>query len=161
MKKTAIKFALSFALLILGFSLPAFCQAGPSQVVALYNTATSSDLCENPSVLKSSVAINISSATTTELVATVAGKTVSVCSFYSTVAGTAPSLIFKTGTKVSTACDTGAASLTGTFLPPTSTTFNLSGHSLLFQGASGGEICLTTTGTGSPSFQGVMTYVQK
>jgi hypothetical protein len=153
MKKFA--FSLLFAL----FATISFAQVGPTGSTVIYPTG--SDPCENPSIAKSFGVLNISTATTTELVPAVTGKTVYLCAFKSTVAGTAPSVLFKTGTKVSTACDTGATSQSGTYLPPTGTFFGLSGDGpALLTGALSGELCLTSGGT-TPSIQGNFVYVQQ
>lgn len=152
-------------MLVVGFSshpnFPAtvLAQAGPSGTYVLYPPG--SDPCSNPSIAKSFAVVNIGSATTTELVATVTGKTVFMCALTATVAGTAPTLLFKTGTKVSTACDTGAANQSGTYLPPTSTLVHIdaAGNTLL-TGAVSSELCVTTGGTG-PSVQGNLVYVQQ
>jgi hypothetical protein len=151
-------------LLIATFSVLAFAgiaqaQAGPGVTVAIYTVG--SDYCQNPSIAKTSVAVNISSATTTELVAASAGKKVYLCKFNASVAGTAPTIIFKTGTKVSTACDTTPTSLTGTYAITTGTVLDLSGApGVTMQSIVSGELCLTSGGTG-PSIQGVAVYVQR
>lgn len=131
---------------------------GPSATFLLYN---SGDPCSNPNVTKSFGVVNISTATTTELVAAVTGQAVYMCAFTVTVAGTAPSMLFKTGTKVSTACDTGPTSQSGTYLPPTSTFVKLDANGgTLLTGAVSGELCVTSGGTG-PSIQGNLVYVQQ
>lgn len=118
------------------------------------------DVCQNENIPKSSKSIVISTATTTELVAAVSGKVIYVCALDFTTGGTAPTYTFKTGTKVSTACDTGPVSLTGTFAPTTGSTFLALGSGTLMQSATSGEICVTTAGT-TPAANGFMTYIQQ
>lgn len=130
---------------------------GPSATMLIYN---SGDPCNNPNVTKAQKLVAIGSATTTELVAAVAGQTVSVCAFRVTVTGTSPTLLFLTGTKVSTACDTAPANLSGTLAITSGTFVNFGGEIVVAQGAASGELCLTTGGTG-PSVQGMLTYVQQ
>lgn len=135
-----------------------YAQVGPTGTVLIYNAG---DPCENPSVAKSFATVNVSTATTTELVAAVTGKVVYVCGMEVTIAGTTPTMIFKTGTKVSTACDTAPTSQSGTYAP-TSGAFMVLGSSngSLLTGASSGELCLTSGGT-TPSIQGNLVYVQQ
>lgn len=124
-------------------------------------TPPTTDPCQTSGVAKSSVAIAIGTATTTEIVAAVAAKSVFVCGYTLTLNGTAPSLKFITGTKTTTACDTGPANLTGTFLPIVGAELASPGNSATnFSGAVAGELCVTTAGT-VPSAQGYLTYVQQ
>ena len=118
-----------------------------------------SDPCQSPNILKLSVPVHITTATTTELVAASAGKTVYVCA-YSLVAVGTGATTFKTGTKVSTACDTGATSITGSPLFPTTTLVTTAGTHVQFAGASGGELCVTTA-SGATSLDGFVDYVQQ
>jgi hypothetical protein len=127
----------------------------------------STDSCQDLSQIKSTAVINIASATTTELVPAVAGKTVYVCGFSATIQGSATTVgavVFKTGTKVSTACDTSPASLTGTFQGNISPNVPLlitgQGSMTQFAGAVAGEICATTTGT-TVAVGGYLTFVQQ
>ena len=146
-------------LLALTIAIPASAQTGPGITVAVYNGG--SDYCQNPSIAKTSIAVNIGSATTTELVAAAAGKKVYVCKFSTSVVGTAPTLLFKTGTKVTNPCDTGTASLSGTYAITTGTMFELSANAgVPLVSTAAGEMCVTSGGTG-PSIQGVMVYVQR
>ena len=137
-----------------------YAQAGPTGSFVLFPSG--SDPCQNPSIAKSFKVVNISTATTTELVAAVAGKAVYLCGLKATVAGTSPTILFVTGTKVSTACDTGAANQSGTYAITTGTLveLGLGGGVSLLTGASGGELCLTSGGT-TPSIQGNLAYVQQ
>lgn len=117
------------------------------------------DPCQNPDLMKSSAAINISSATTTAVVALAAGKTTHVCEFSATAAGTNPTILFLTGTETTTPCDTGAANLSGTFAPTAGTAVRLGGSGTVMKSAAAGQLCITSGGT--PSIQGVLTYVQQ
>lgn len=138
----------------------AFAQVGPGgySLVALQN---SGDPCQNPNVTKKSAAIAITSATTTEIVAASAGKTVYACKFQMSVVGTSPTVQLETGTKTSTACDTGAATLSGAFAIPTTTLFSsVNGNEAAVVGATSGEFCLVTGGT-ITGVEGYLTYVQQ
>lgn len=110
----------------------------------------------NTNTLKSSVVINVASATTTQLVALVAGQKIYVCSFVFTAAvGTAATYQFEYGTGSS--CGTGTTVLTGAMVGGF---FLTDGNSNMnFATASGNALCLVTGGT-SPNAQGFLTYVQ-
>lgn len=129
-------------------------------LIAASAFAQSADPCASAAVPKQTKAVNISTATTTELVAAATGETVYLCQFVATVAGTSPTLLFETGTKVSTACDTGAVSLSGTLAITSGTFVTLGYGSTLTAGAASGELCVTSGGT-LPSVQGVISYVQR
>lgn len=118
------------------------------------------DPCQNPYVAKSSAVINVGAATTTKIVDTSGTTTIYVCGFVGSLAGTTPSVTFKTGTHGSADCDTSAATLSGTILPTSGSMISFSGAGSFFKSIAGGQICATTAGTGS-SFQGVMSYVQQ
>lgn len=125
---------------------------------------TVSDPCMDTRIPKQSAAIAISSATTTELVPTSAGRTNYVCHIDATLSGTTPTATFKTGTKVTNPCDTGAASLTGAYAPISGLTGQAGGYDLhmgyggwVVKSSLGGEVCVTTGGT--PSLQGTVIWV--
>jgi len=126
--------------------------------VNIANPAATSDPCENPNVLKSSSLVNISTATTTQLVALSGTTRVYACGFSATVSGTSPTLLFLYGTGA--ACATGPVNLSGTFAITTGTLVSLGYGGMLFASAAGNALCLTTGGT-TPSVQGVLTYVQQ
>lgn len=109
--------------------------------------------CLDSGFKQQSAAINISSATTTELVAAVSGVTVVVCNVAVVCTGTSPTFQLETGTKVSSACDTGAVVLTGAAAPTAGSPFYLRG----VYSATSSEICAVTGGT--PNCQGVISYV--
>lgn len=118
------------------------------------------DVCNNPVVVKNSVAINVGSATTAELVPAVAGQRVIVCNFVATATGTTPTLQFKTGTKVTNPCDTSPVNLSGVFAPTSGSLIFTGWGGDVFISSLGGEICLTAGGT-TPSIQGILTYIQQ
>lgn len=125
------------------------------------------DPCQNPGVFKSSVPINVSSATTTALVAVSGTTSVYVCAVHLDIAGsatTANTAKFEYGT--GTACATGATALTGTMgsndaaVSTTPTTINMSGPGTLFTAPSSNGLCIVTTGN-APFDQGWVSYVQQ
>jgi hypothetical protein len=148
---------LSTALLVAGLSTVAHAQGGPGLSVVPYNGQFNP--CQNPSIAKSSAPVAITAAATTSLVTAVAGKRIYVCGFFSTVAGTTPTVKFETGTQTTTACDTGAAALTGTFAIATGDIFNLEAATGLFKGAAGGQVCLVGGGT-ITGIEGFVVYAQ-
>lgn len=153
MKRIILLMALAVA-----FALPGYAQiAGNIQTNITYPLG--SDPCQNPSVKKLSAKVAISSATTTELVAAApAGQVTYVCGFTASVVGTTPTIKFATGTKVSTACDTGEADLTGVMAIVTTTLVDFKHAFSFVQSASAGELCLVTTGSGL-TVEGAVQYV--
>jgi hypothetical protein len=137
-----------------------------SGVLKTVNTSTA-DPCISASNAKSSAVINISTATTTALVAPSGSLTVYVCSIAMTISQvvtTANTIKFVRGTGAT--CGTGTADLTGAFgaggvtaAPPI--TVSLSSPGTIFKGAAADGICATTTIGASASFVGVITYVQQ
>jgi hypothetical protein len=128
-------------------------------------TIQTSDPCN--SAAKSSVAINITSATTTSLVAVSGSTTVYVCGFTFTasqVATTANTLQFEYGTGA--AC-TSPTALTGTLgsggltaaAPLVISGGN--GDQTIFKSAASAGICALTAIGASGTFQGFLTYVQQ
>ena len=125
------------------------------------------DPCQSPNIAKSSVAIGITSATTTALVTVSGATTVYVCGYdftISQVITTANTLVFEGGT--GTACAAAVVANTGTFGaggvtvgPPLHVSYN-PGMTAFKTAASSGLCALTAIG-GSGSFQGVLTYVQQ
>lgn len=118
------------------------------------------DPCQDSNVAKSSAVINIGAAATTKIVDAVAAKKIYACAFHLTLAGTTPTLVFKTGTHASADCDTAAASLSGTYAPTSGLVLAMNGQGVLMTSITAGQLCGTTTGTGS-SAQGILTYVQQ
>lgn len=138
----------------------AFAQAGPSSWSLFSTAAANSDPCQNPSVVKLSAKLNISTATTTEVVAPVAGKSIYVCRVLASVVGTSPTITFTSGTKVSTACDTNPVTLTGAVAVPTTTIINWGGAETIINDPVATELCLVSGGT-APSVLGWIDYVQQ
>jgi hypothetical protein len=147
--------------LVLALAAISFCavaahaQVGPTTTVVPFNGQNNP--CANPSIVKSHLLVNLT-AGTAQLVAPVTGKKIHVCSLVATFAGTTPALTFLYGTQTTTACDTGAANLSGTFLPTSGTFVNMTAAE---QGAivltpASQQLCALTAG----SVQGVLLYVQ-
>lgn len=139
----------------------------PAPTIAQTNTPGSTDPCQSPSALKQSAAINISSATTTQLVAPVAGKAVFVCGFdltISQVVTTANTLDFITGTGAT--CGGSTVTNTGLYGAGGVTAgipihVQSSGSGTVFQAASASGVCAVTAIGASGSFQGIITFVQQ
>lgn len=139
----------------------------PAPTVALANTAGQTDPCQVPTATKSSAAINVSSATTTQLVAPVAGKAVFVCGFdftISQVVTTANTLDFITGTGGTCAGSTvtnsglyGAGGVTAG-IP---IHIQSAGSGTVFAAAVASGVCAVTAIGASGSFQGILTFVQQ
>lgn len=119
--------------------------------------AASADPCMDPNVAKSSVSVNIASATTTQIVAISGTTTVYVCGWVFTAAGTNPTYQFEYGTGAS--CGSGTTVLTGTFLPVVSSVNSVFGAGTIIKGAAANAVCIVSGGT--PSIQGAVTFVQQ
>lgn len=139
----------------------------PVNTQVLRTTTYGVDPCLSSDVVKSSVAVGITTAATTQLVALQAAQTIYVCGFaltISQVATTANTFKFVQGTGAS--CGTGTADLTGLFgaggITAAAPIFVESrGNGTIFKTASGSALCATTAIGASGSFQGVLTYVQQ
>lgn len=118
------------------------------------------DPCENPNVVTVTAGINISTATTTAIVAAVAGKSIYLCSFNATANGTTPAFTFIAGTQTSTPCDTGASTLSGAFAPTAGSFVSLTSQGIILKTAASQQLCLTSGGT-TPSIQGIISYAQQ
>lgn len=134
-------------------TIGAHAQAGPALTVVPFNGQFNP--CQNPSITKVSKGVALS-AGTTSLVAAVAGQKVYVCGFAASFGGTTPAMTFITGTQTTTACDTGAANLSGAILPTSGTFVNMVVPGAIAIGAASGQVCALVVG----SIQGVMTYAQ-
>lgn len=140
----------------------------PSLIVAAAPPVVpgSTDPCQDLSQQKSSVAINISSATTTQLVAISGSTAVYVCGFQAVAgAGTNPSFLLEYGTGSS--CGTGTTALTGAMATgvTVSTTapgpiFETSPGNTILKTPAGNALCAVTGGT-TPNFQGWLSFVQQ
>lgn len=146
---------MAVALLVLGASL-SHAQVGPNQTVQLYNGYA--DTCLAVNSVKQSAAVNITTATTTQLIAPVTGKAATICGFYSTTANAGATLVFNTGT--GSTCATGTTVLTGTMLTSSSGRFDLLGSGQKLKSAVGGGICVITAGT-TPGIQGFVVFTQR
>ncbi len=121
------------------------------------------DPCQSPGIPKQSVPIAISATGTTALVPSYSFKTTTICGIAVTYAsGTTPTMQFKSGTQTTTACDTGAANLTGAMsIPATVGQGVIMGTGgALFAAPQGAQVCIVAAGT-TPTFNGVLTYVQQ
>ncbi len=118
------------------------------------------DPCTLSTVPKSSVVVNVGSATTVKLVDVSASTTVYACGFAASITGTTPSVTFLYGTHTTTDCDTGATNLTGAIAPTSGSFIRLGDGAVIMKTAAAKQLCVTTGGTG-PSLQGVLTYVQQ
>lgn len=136
----------------------------PSSVMQI--SPNGPDPCHNPSVAKSSAAINITSAATTQLVAISGTKSIYVCHFSFTISEvitTANTLQFEYGT--STNC-TGTNKLTGLYgaggISAGTPIYVSAGYGgTLFTVPSANGLCALTAIGATGSFQGVITYVQQ
>ncbi len=101
--------------------------------------------------------VNITTATTTQIVALVSGQTIQVCSFDISGGGTAQTVIFKSGTGAS--CGTGTASLSGTYgLAINGSIARGNGEGVLFNAGSGNALCATTSAASTTAIN--VTYAQ-
>ena len=137
--------------------------SGVLQVIA---TQSSADPCASPGVVKNSIPVAITSATTTQLVALVSAQTVFVCNFTLTISQvitTANTIKFVYGT--GSACGTGTTDITGLFggggITAAAPIVIMGGGNTLFKTIAGNALCVTTAIGASGNFQGVVTYVQQ
>lgn len=135
--------------------------------LALGQANYTKDPCQNTNAIKSSVAINIVTAATTQLVPLSAGLQIYVCEFaftISQVVTTPNTLKFVRGTGAS--CGTGQVDLTGLY-GDGGVTANLplaiqsGGGNTVFTVPASNALCATTAIGATASFQGVLTYVQQ
>jgi hypothetical protein len=125
------------------------------------------DPCASSAVVKTSAVINITSATTTQLVAISGTTTIYVCSYAFTVSQvvtTPNTLTFVRGTGAS--CGTGTTALTGLYGDGGVTaaqpiTIQSGSGATMFKTTAGAALCATTVIGASGSFQGVISYVQQ
>lgn len=134
--------------------------AAADKALVVGQSPNSADPCGNANVAKSSVALSITSATTTKLVALSSGKVIYVCGFSASMTGTAPTMQFTYGTNMSAECDTGATVLTGAYIPTSGAFVQDRGFGTMFATAASKDLCLVSTGTG-PNIKGILTYVQQ
>jgi hypothetical protein len=155
------------ALLAVGVMLlpsPSAYATSPGGLSLVQVGALGSDPCQNPSVLKQSASVTISSATTTAIVTAVAGDYITVCNWQLNAVGTTPTIQFEYGTATSTACDTGATALTGAVPVATTTTYLPAPNDelKLRVGVISQELCIVSGGTlTTNAIQGSVVYVQQ
>jgi hypothetical protein len=162
--------ALSIGLVaVIGFGLfspsvkPAFA-AGPTSTSFIITAQSGSDPCQNPSVLKQSAAVSVTTAATTAIVTPVSGDYITVCKWQLNVVGTSPTVEFEYGTVTTTACDTGATALTGAVPVATTTTYTPAANDELNLrvGVVSQELCIVSGGTLSGTgMTGYVVYVQQ
>lgn len=160
MRKAAILLILTWLLA----PVAAFAQAANSSQTPQAAQPVQADPCSY--AVKSSASINISSATTTQLVAISGSTAIYVCGFTVTInqiITTANTIQFEYGT--STNC-TGVNKLTGLFGAggitaglPIAVTYGY-GTGTIFTAPASNGLCALTAGT-TPNIQGVLTYVQQ
>jgi hypothetical protein len=140
----------------------------PADVARAQNTPNYiPDPCFSQFTAKSSVAINVASATTTQLVAGLAGKQIFVCGFtvtISEVTTTANTIGFESSAVAS--CASSNTALTGLFGAGGVTAgapivVASSNDGSDFVAPAGANLCAVTAIGASGSFQGVMNYVQQ
>lgn len=118
--------------------------------------AYAENVCTDTGANVISVAVNVGSATTAQLVAAQGNQPIHVCSITATIAGTTPTALFIYGT--GTNCATNNGNLSGTFAPTSGTLMSVGYGGDLMVVPPGNELCVTTGGT-TPSLQGILTYV--
>jgi hypothetical protein len=140
----------------------------PVMTTNLANTVGSTDPCQNSSVLKSSAAINISTATTTQLVAPSGSTAVYVCGFsftISEVVTTANTLQFEAGTGgtcgAATVVKSGLYGAGGVTAGIPIVVASPGMGSTVFSSAAASGVCAVTAIGATGSFQGLVTFVQQ
>jgi hypothetical protein len=133
--------------------------ADGSLYVNVRDFTANGDLCLNANIAKSSTPINVTSATTTQLVALSGTTKIYVCGFQASMGGTTPALTIEYGTGAS--CGTGTTALTGAMAPTAGSMLSVDPGGAIVTTPAGQALCVLTAGTGSPSFQGVLTYIQQ
>ncbi len=124
-------------------------------------TVTGGDPCQGSTAVKKSVAINIGTATTTQLVALLTGHAIFVCGYNFTLAGAGSTALLEYGTGA--ACGTGTTALTGAMEggaagAPDAIDSGGGGYSVASTPASN-ALCMLTAGT--VSARGILTFVQQ
>jgi hypothetical protein len=136
---------------LLFLALPPTLPAQNNINVNVVGYTQTSDPCQDTTVLKSSVAISISSATTTQLVAGVSGKTIYACKLIASLMGTTPTLQLATGdiTTPTNSTFTGAAT-GGTLLHNTTYYYRITGTSPLGETLASTETNQATAASPTP-----------
>jgi hypothetical protein len=133
---------------------------GNSQNNGIPNFLIGLDPCQSNGVAKTSVAINLTTATTTQLVALAAGQSVYVCGYNFTETSVAQTAQFEYGTGAS--CGTGTTVLTGPFTSTTTNTIVVGEYSggTIMTAPTGNALCIVSTGA-AVVIGGSLTYVQQ
>ncbi len=107
-----------------------------------------------------SVPINITTATTTEIILVSGSKSIYICAFYnSKTSGAGSTWQIEYGTKTTTACDTGATTLTPAIDGNAVVEQMGNGMGTILTVPASKELCIVTVGGGS-SFIGFIVYAQ-
>lgn len=144
------------------------CDTNGNINVSTTPVAVQADPCLNSAVAKTSVAINITSATTTQLVAPSGSLAVFVCGFSFTVSEvitTANTLQFIAGTGAtcggSTVTKSGLYGAGGITAAAPIFIQSSGGNGSIFSAAASSGVCVVTAIGASGSFQGILTFVQQ
>jgi hypothetical protein len=145
-------------------SVRSVASSGVATDLSLQVSINGVDPCASSSIPKSSAVINITTATTTSLVALSGSTVVYVCGFNVTTGSTttANTIVFEYGTGGS--CATSPVALTGIMNSLGMLTGNISAGnagSTIFKTAAGNALCALSTVGSTPSIQGFVTYVQQ
>lgn len=123
--------------------------------VAGYDTLPA-DPCQDKTIGKLGVAINISTATTTQLVAPVAGQKIYVCNVFA-LEGASQVITFQEGTGAT--CGTGTVNMTGAMTAAATAGTTEFEMFLLRPTVVGNGVCVVSGA--AVAFTGIMTYVQE
>jgi Flp pilus assembly protein TadG len=119
-------------------------------------TTIGSNGASYPVACDTTVALNITTATTTQPIAPVAGKRIYICNLYASIAGTTPTVQFEWGTGAT--CGTSTVLISGAFALAAGSVFDIGNNNgSEFFSPLGSGFCIITTGT-TPSFQGYISY---
>ena len=129
----------------------------PTQTEVIANVSGAGDPCKNPSAATSSVVINTSGASTTQLVAASAGKAVYVCQATFSVSATTATAVFEYSTV--TNCASGTTALTGAMAGAANTQITMGWGGAIVTAPAGNALCIVNGGTGTQT--GVLSYVQQ
>lgn len=140
----------------------------PAPTVAIANTPGATDPCQNPGLLKSSAFVNITTATTTALVAVSGTTAVYVCQITAELSNstTASTILFEQGTGAT--CAGAPTALTATYANATTVATVSSvpiviggGSAMAFKTAASNGLCAVTTVGTTPTIAVTVTFVQQ
>ena len=126
----------------------------------------SGDPCQNPNVAKSTAIVSAPTASTSQVIALSAGKSIYICDVSTGITGTtanATSFQLVSGTTTTTPCDTGQANVSGAYTVNSVAAggyFHSGFGGTLYKTAAGKALCSTNTGTNSATV-GSITYIQQ